>query len=414
MYSKTCRTGVILVVAAVLIWGFSTANVRATTSTALPVEDASALAAATDVVYNQPPNPNGGIFKSSLIEPNGSSSDEWVWDDFRLDWPQAITEIQWRGGYKFGSHSPVIGFTLKIYPTNQTGYEPDVAHPPLESYQLSDNAGETAADVLGGVQTYDYHYILPVPFQAAAGTKYWVQIEASQQSAALAPDWGLSAGLGGDNHHFRKCCNEGLYQTITGDTAFTLLGPGVPIRDLTALNDSPTPLGSTTTFTATVGAGSNVSYTWSLGNGAVAQGQNVMFAYGTAGFYTAVVTAANAVSVVTATTPVTIYGPNPLANAGPDQTALEGALVALDGSGSLAVPGHAPLTYFWEQTGGASVVLSSAVISQPTFTAPAQPSLITFTLSVTDTLGLGSVPDLVQIQVVHRYPVYLPLVMKIQ
>ena len=37
---------------------------------------------------------------------------------------------------------------------------------------------------MGGVQTYDYRYSLPVPFQAAAGTKYWVQIEAFQGGAA--------------------------------------------------------------------------------------------------------------------------------------------------------------------------------------------------------------------------------------
>jgi hypothetical protein len=225
-----------------------------------------------------------------LLEPDGSASDEWVWDDFTLGWTQTITEIQWRGGYIYGLGGPVIGFTLKIYPTNQTGFEPDVAHPPLESYQLMGNAGETPAEVLGGVQTYTYHYVLPIPFQAAAWTKYWVQIEGIQQGGAgFTPDWGLSPGLGGDSRHFRKCCNEGLYQTITGDTAFTLLGPAMPISNLSATNDSPTTFGQMTTFTATVSAGSGISFTWDLGEQTAGGRQVVTHTYSATGSYTAVV-----------------------------------------------------------------------------------------------------------------------------
>ena len=131
MLSKACRTAAILVVAS-LFWIFSVANVQGSHPAALPVEDTSALNS-TEVVYSQPPSPGGGLFQSSLLEPDGSASDEWVWDDFTLSSTQAITEVQWRGGYKFGHGGPVIGFTLKIYPTNQTGLEPDVAHAPKTS-----------------------------------------------------------------------------------------------------------------------------------------------------------------------------------------------------------------------------------------------------------------------------------------
>jgi hypothetical protein len=37
---------------------------------------------------------------------------------------------------------------------------------------------------MGDVQTYDYRCSLPVPFQVAAGTKYWVQLEAFQGGGA--------------------------------------------------------------------------------------------------------------------------------------------------------------------------------------------------------------------------------------
>jgi hypothetical protein len=83
------------------------------------------------------------------------------------------------------------------------------------------DANETPAEVLGGVQTYDYRYALPTPFQAAAGTKYWVQIEAYQSGA---PDWGLSKASEGDGYYFRT--DGYIYQIVAGDAAFALLGPG--------------------------------------------------------------------------------------------------------------------------------------------------------------------------------------------
>ena len=52
-----------------------------------------------------------------------------------------------------------------------------------------------------------------------------MQIEAYQGGV---PDWGLSVGTGGDGHYFRKLGDEGIYQRVTGDAAFTLLGP--PVR----------------------------------------------------------------------------------------------------------------------------------------------------------------------------------------
>ncbi len=82
-----------------------------------------------------------------------------------------------------------------------------------------------------------------------------------------------------------------------------------PIAGLSAVNDSPTPLGMPTTLTATVTAGSHVSYTWALGGGAVGNGAVVFHTYPAAGLYTAIVTASNPVSVLTATTTITIAWP---------------------------------------------------------------------------------------------------------
>ena len=46
----------------------------------------------------------------------------------------------------------------------------------------------------------------------------------------------------------------------------------------------------------------------------------------------------------------------------------------------------------WSQSGGPGVVLSSRVVSQPTFTAPGVSTVLTFTLVVTDARGLASAP----------------------
>ena len=73
----------------------------------------------------------------------------------------------------------------------------------------------------------------------------------------------------------------------------------------------------------------------------------------------------------------------PTAVAGPTQSASSGATVTLDGSGS-SDPSHLPLSYKWTQTSGPAVTLSSASAAKPTFTAPAGPATLTFSLIVSD------------------------------
>ena len=167
-----------------------------------------------------------GLIQSSLRDPDGSATDQYAWDGFTLGWTQTITEVQWRGGYHpalLGSGGPVFDFTVDIYASIPGGSQPDIAHPPLVHYQVGGNASEAASEVLGGVQTYDYRFVLPAPFQAAAATKYWVQIEAFQSGA---PDWGSPASMSGDGYYFRHLAEEGTYQLVPGDASFTLLGPG--------------------------------------------------------------------------------------------------------------------------------------------------------------------------------------------
>jgi PKD repeat protein len=96
--------------------------------------------------------------------------------------------------------------------------------------------------------------------------------------------------------------------TVTDTHTITITD--VPIAGLVANNDSPTLLGTPTTFTATVTAGTNVSFTWDFGDeSALQSGEWVTHSYSIAGTYTATVTANNSANQLSASTSVTILQP---------------------------------------------------------------------------------------------------------
>jgi LmbE family N-acetylglucosaminyl deacetylase len=72
-----------------------------------------------------------------------------------------------------------------------------------------------------------------------------------------------------------------------------------------------------------------------------------------------------------------------VANAGFMQLSEVGTQVTLDGSASSTSSGKT-LTYQWTQTGGPVVTLSSSTAVKPTFTTPAHPTKLTFSLTVKD------------------------------
>lgn len=185
------------------------------------------------VVYDQPHTGSGTLYQSSWWEPDDSDWDQWVWDNFTLDASAALTEITWRGGYIYGGTytGTIVDFTVAIYPSAAADTEPDVAGGPLVEYQVGGNAGQTLAGTFGGVKLYDYHFTLPSPFQAAAGTKYWVLILAWQHGL---PEWGLAQGAGGNGAHFRWLRGAHMYQHVSGDVVFSLVAADAPTCAISA------------------------------------------------------------------------------------------------------------------------------------------------------------------------------------
>lgn len=92
--------------------------------------------------------------------------------------------------------------------------------------------------------------------------------------------------------------------TVLTDT--TDVSIEISIADLASDNDSPTALGQATALSATISAGTNVSYEWDFDDGSTGSGANVSHTYSAVGSYTATVTATNGISNDSTTTTVTV------------------------------------------------------------------------------------------------------------
>jgi hypothetical protein len=102
----------------------------------------------------------------------------------------------------------------------------------------------------------------------------------------------------------------------------------VAISDLLASANGPTNLGNTTSFTATISAGTDVSYAWSFGDGTTGSGDTVAHTYQSEGSYTAIVTATNSAGSASVNVAVQILPSSVSETVTPNQ----GILTTQDGS----------------------------------------------------------------------------------
>jgi len=184
-------------------------------------------AARAEEVFAKAPSPAGGVNASSWVPPDGSDSDMYSWDDFTLPVTQTITEVRWRGGYALGAQfGKATDFRVSFFASNVTGFEPKiVAIPENESQEqalinvhTNNNAGETPVGVFGGVAMYDYRFVLPVPFVAQAGVKYWFRVVCGQP---IYPDWGMATSNPAGSH-FRYNTGSTMFHNYSHDLAFSL------------------------------------------------------------------------------------------------------------------------------------------------------------------------------------------------
>jgi hypothetical protein len=202
----------------------------------------SAHCAQAGVVFEQAHDGSGTLHHSSRYQANGTDYDQFVWDSFSVPTAQAVTEIRWRGGYNPGWAywaGQIANFHVSIYASVpgllQPFLGPGYPHTPatLIAYDTGDKAGETSTGVFGGVGMFDYHFTLPTPFQAAADTVYWVQIEAEFVNGI--PSWGFANGTP-NGSHFRRIPNQADYyfQNAPGNAAFGIVTSDGPVHTIAA------------------------------------------------------------------------------------------------------------------------------------------------------------------------------------
>ena len=164
---------------------------------------------------------------SAWITPDGSDSDFYSWDDFTLAETQTITEVRWRGGYKFNSqYEKVVDFRISFFESIAGGSQPYIVALPehedqeivIATFHTNDDAGETPAGSSGGVALYDYHFTLPTPVTLQGGVKYWFRVVAAQPG--FYPDWGMASSNFGS--HFAYNQGAHMFQNWSNDLTFSL------------------------------------------------------------------------------------------------------------------------------------------------------------------------------------------------
>lgn len=246
-------------------------------------------------VFSKPPSASGGLNSSSWVDPDGSDSDWYAWDDFTLAGTHTISEVRWRGGYALGApYGHATDFRVSFFSSIAGGFQPLIVALPdhedqeitIATFHTNSNAGETPVGVFGGIAMYDYHFVLPTPVTLTGGVKYWFRVVASQ---TIYPDWGVTTGTGGDGSHFRFSTGLSMFQNAPHDLAFSLHEAGSPpVADFTATpTRGPGPL--TVTF-ANASSGTVTSHLWDFGDGGSSTQASPTHTYARTGSYTVTLT----------------------------------------------------------------------------------------------------------------------------
>lgn len=178
-------------------------------------------------VFANPPLAGGIVNASAWVTPDGSDSDMYAWDEFILEQTQTITEVRWRGGYKYnGQYGKAVDFRLSFFESIGGGFQPVITALPehesqetvIATFHTDGPAGETFAGSSAGVTQYDYHFVLPEPVTLQGGVTYWFRVVAAQPSPY--PDWGMASSAPGS--HFVYNQGAHMFQNWPNELAFSL------------------------------------------------------------------------------------------------------------------------------------------------------------------------------------------------
>jgi PKD repeat protein len=197
--------------------------------------------------------------------------------------------------------------------------------------------------------------------------------------------------------------STGVNQPVSDSDAATVTVQS-PLVGLVAVNDSPTPLGGTTTLTATATPTANVTYAWAFGDGTLGNGQVATHVYPAVGVYTAVVTASNQVSWLTSTTVVTITD---VPIAGLAITSSSPTPLGSVTSFTVTITAGTNVTYTWSFGDGST---GSGPLVSHTY-----PATGTYTVIVTATNSVSVMTATIQVLITEApsgLTVYLPIIMK--
>ena len=177
-----------------------------------------------EVIFSRPPAASPTIIPSAWVWEDGSDSDMYAYDDFILPASAHLTEVRWRGGYTHNAQwGQVINFSIAVF----EGY-------PGGNWPICGNPGENDAPYIYKIETNslcnpiaapygmkDHSFTLPVPLALQGNKAYWLRVEGYQP---LIPDWGMATSTQGNGSYFRFSTGAAMFNNMTGNIAFTLLG----------------------------------------------------------------------------------------------------------------------------------------------------------------------------------------------
>lgn len=174
----------------------------------------AALQAQADTLYSQPLTVHNGFF-SSIVEP------QQVYESFVLTANATIESVNWYGTdvvelFGVPPENPE-SFLINFYADGGNGIPGAL----LSSNTIGGYAGATftGLKIQEIISIFSYQGRLDMPFQATAGTRYWLSIVDPTDFAR----WYWASGAGPDNMHTTITDGQ-IYVGEAEDTAFTLHG----------------------------------------------------------------------------------------------------------------------------------------------------------------------------------------------